>query len=84
MARSEGRPHALVRKRRTGRRQPTALRLSDEGRASLGSWRDRPVPTLMKPTATVKDDPTRHESALDIRLLEEEDDGLTWEMAKGL
>jgi hypothetical protein len=82
MARSEGRLHELVRRRRSGRRQPVALRLSDEGRETLATWRERQVPTSMKPTATVEDDPTRHASASDIAPLEQEDDGLTWEAAK--
>jgi hypothetical protein len=78
MARSEGRLHGFLRKRRHGR-VPSALRLPDDGRAALASWRKRQVPTTKKPAATVKDDPTRDESAADIRPLEDGTAGLTWD-----
>lgn len=78
MARSEGRLHRWLRRRRHDD-PPSALRLSPSNREILESWRSRTIPTHGEPTITVEGDPTKADDASVIRPLEE--DGLTWESA---
>jgi hypothetical protein len=86
MARSEERYHRFLRQRRGGA-EPSPLRLPQEGRDALASWRERevpvtPIPGMARPRASAKDDPTLQDDAADIRPLEDEADGLTWEAAR--
>jgi hypothetical protein len=80
MARSEGRLHCFLR-RWHRYDPPISLVLSKGNRETLGSWRERTIPTYGEPTISVmdEDDPTKADNAKDIRPLEE--DGLTWESA---
>jgi hypothetical protein len=79
MARSEGWVHRLLRRMRR-ESDPSPFGLTESAREVLETWREREVPSYYKPTATVKNDPTRRPDAAEIAPLESST-GLTWRAA---